>query len=755
MVKYSPSLTQAETNQVNIIAKECGILFDTARLLFYRKIDTVSKAKRYLNPGKNYFYSPFLMTGMLEGVERITKAKLNGEKVLIFGDYDADGICATTVLYRALKDFGITARCMIPERVDGYGLNVERILLENQKEKIDLIITVDCGVSDKEKVDILKQSGIDLLITDHHEVPSILPNCTVINPKKNGETYPFSALCGAGVAYKLASALIGETADKYLDLVALATIADSMELRDENRDIVREGLKIFNSKELRLPFMFLLQDNKKPITAQTLAYTIAPRINAGGRMGDALTALLLLLEDSPEKIAEIAEKLSVYNTLRQEGCDKIFTQAVQIIQNEKLYKDRVILVQNKDWQTGFLGIVAVWIVEKYNRPAIVFSNQDGYLKGSARSVDGVNIYDAINASKELTLTFGGHSQAAGVSIEEKNFTALRENLCAFVEKNYGNAEPEKEIHAEWNITKPVLVKFAKEINLLEPFGVSNPKPYFTVDACSALVKPLKIGSPHYAFITKNLEILHFNGKDDLLKLLYPVNKKLLVELNYSEFRGRESVKGFLKQIECDYASFANLDEYVFRNELEKIKSFSSEKAINIVEKQIKKGYGTIYVVSDLNNMPLDVSGLKTFYFDVPLKNSTNCIVVSPINIPTEYENVVYIDQNFSLDGEYKGQKRNTKIDKISLDREVFAKVFSLINEKQNTLFTDSVKLYYDLKRENKTQNISVEQFIFCMQVFMELNFFYEANGVLVKNTFAKAPLTNSKIYSRIQKIKSN
>ena len=233
---YGRKLTEQEEILCQQIAFECNILKDTARLLLYRNIDSVEKAKAFLSPGKRGFNNPFLLSDMEDAVNRIYKAKNCLENVLIFGDYDADGICATAVLYNCLQKMGIKVSAVIPEREEGYGLNTEKIRVLNDLEKIDLLITVDCGISDGEKIEEIKAFGIDVIVTDHHETPPILPDCIKINPKIPGQRYPFTGLCGAGVAYKLAKALIGDEADEFLDFTALATVADSMELIDENRD---------------------------------------------------------------------------------------------------------------------------------------------------------------------------------------------------------------------------------------------------------------------------------------------------------------------------------------------------------------------------------------------------------------------------------------------------------------------------------------------------------------------------------------
>ena len=337
-IVYNKQLNSSEEQTVRTIAHECGILYDTARLLFYRNIDTVEKAKLFLSPSKSHFHDPFLLSGMNDAVNRLYLAKQRGENVLIFGDYDADGVCATTVLHLALKDFGIDARYTLPERDDGYGLNISIIEKLRAEKDVDLIVTVDCGISDYEKIEQLKSTGIEVIVTDHHQPPEIIPNCVCINPKIVGQAYPFSELCGAGVAYKLAYALIGDRADKYLDFVATATVADSMDLVGENRDIVAEGLKLFEEPYIRPCFKQLLGDNSKQISATTLAFGIAPRINAGGRMGDAKCSLKLFTTDDQNEIYDLVVKLNEYNVARQQGCDDIYREA-----KEKILKSILII----------------------------------------------------------------------------------------------------------------------------------------------------------------------------------------------------------------------------------------------------------------------------------------------------------------------------------------------------------------------------------------------------------------------------
>ena len=575
-IAYPKILQDSETETIKEIASGCGILTETARLLYDRGVKDTYAAKRFLNPDKSHFLDPFLLNGMQAAAKRIQKAADNAERVLIFGDYDADGICAAAILGGSLKELGINPIITVPEREEGYGLNIEKIERINSESKIDLIITVDCGISDAEKVKELKSRGIDIIITDHHEPPEILPDCVCINPKIKGQAYGFDGLCGGGVAYKLAVALIGEKANAFLDFAALATVADSMDLISENRDIVAEGLKLINSSP-RQAFKIFLGDGAKTVSAQTLAYAIAPRVNAGGRMGDAATALKLFLSQDENEIFDLAVKLNVYNATRQELCEAALQDAEKIIADTGVSSDRIILVKG-EWNVGILGIVAAKLTEVEGKPVIVFAKSGAGYKGSARSVEGINIYDAICAVKEYLIAFGGHSQAAGLSVSEENFQPLRRAINLYAEKAFFGAEKEKEIAVDMVAESEISLRLAEEIERLEPFGVANRRPLFATTVNKTVMTPLKESSPHYSFTTKAVEMLDFNGVNDVPVLAYPVPKTLVFELNISTFRGKRSIKGFLRNIVCDFESVAdglNLDRTKFESAYSKTLAFEN------------------------------------------------------------------------------------------------------------------------------------------------------------------------------------
>ena len=754
-ITYGSTLSNTDTKVISNIANECGILFDTARLLFYRNIDTVEKAKRFLNPSKSNFNDPFLFRDMQKAVDRIALAKALNQNVLVFGDYDADGICATTILHKCLKDYGIQSFITVPEREDGYGLNLESIKALMGDNKLDLLITVDCGISDKQAVYNLKQNGIDVIVTDHHEPPEELPECIIINPKVTGEKYPFNGLCGAGVAYKLGRALIGEKADKYLDFVAVATTADSMQLTDENRDLVVEGMKLLEPNQIRLPFKQLIGDNNKQVNTYTLVYQLAPRINAGGRMGDANSALKLFTTSNQQEIYDLAVKLNTYNMMRQTESERVFKEAKEIILSNGDIDNSIICVKGSGWSAGVIGIVSAKLVEHFGRPVIVFAEQDGKYKGSARSIDGVNIHKLISSQSQLLLTFGGHSQAAGLSIEQDKFVEFYNGLQQKMQELYGTISFEKTFYSDWDIEKPLSIQFAKQINALEPFGIGNKKPVFSTTVGQTYCQPTTNGI-HYNFDTPCLPMINFNGEKDLQILSLPINKKVLFEVNYSIFRGKESVKGFVKNIDFASQDYSSLELYLFRNELLKIREKAQENLspIPYSEDLIKKGFGTIYALSDYSNLSnYDTKDLPIYPFKPSLNSGENCIVISLSNVTEEYDNVVYLDNPLATVD--FGVRTKTVLDlsgydfveMLDCDRTFFEQVFAYLSARCGKPFTNSVE-----ECEQEDFDFENYSFIFATEVFFELGFFTVEKGYLKRNYGVKNALTNSLLYSKILNI---
>ncbi len=756
---YGKTLNEQETQSVLSISKECDILFDTARLLFCRGIKTPEQAKRFLSPGKQYFHNPFLLSAMQEATERIKKAKEQGENILIFGDYDADGVCATTVLYNCLLEYGVFPEIYVPEREEGYGINLQTVERLSQHNKIDLLITVDCGISDSDKIDQLKKLGVDVIVTDHHEPPEVLPNSVIIDPKIKGQEYPFDGLCGAGVAYKLGFALIGEKADKYLDFVALATVADSMDLVGENRDLVVEGLKILNdSKTLRSSFKNLTSSSSKQITSQTLAYVVAPRINAGGRMGDANCALKLFTTKNENDIFDLSVKLTEYNVERQAMCESIYKQAKQIITERHLEENWVITVADENWKAGFVGIVAAKLVEDYGRPVIVFAGHDGYFKGSARSIDGINIYDAISSAKDILIAYGGHSQAAGVAVSKENFESLSKHLNEYVRPLMKEVNAEKAVYAEWEENKPITLRFAREVELMEPFGVGNRRPVFatTVDKIQSL--PLKLGSPHYSFNSKTIEILDFNGEKNVWLLSLPINKKIVFELNLSTYKNRQSMKGYLRTVIPEYGEFTQLKYHIFYNELKKLLVEQTDVEY-IGYEEVEKHFDnrTLFSISEPSNLKyypfLKDAQISAF---TPDKKSGLEIVVSLNETEQRRAKVIYLDRPLAV--KTCGEKTLVVkdfcsykfIEKLSTNRQDVIEIYQKLRNLNAKPFTNTVSFV-----ENYFHEDEFYQAIFVTEIFLELGIFKIINNVLYFDTKVQNALTNSILYSKINTLKDS
>ena len=441
--------------------------------------------------GEEDLSDPFLLTDMQKACERIWQAIDNGETIVVFGDYDVDGVTATALLYQHLKGMGATVKCMLPSREgDGYGLS--RNAIQSIRDKgYQLIVTVDNGISAVEEAEFAAELGIDLIITDHHLPPETLPKAVaVVDPRRLDDTSPFKGLCGAGVAFKLCAALDGcppeEMLDYCGDLAAVGTVADVMPLTGENRTLVKSGLRQLQNTD-RPGLEALLEEvglAGRPITAENISYAIAPRINAAGRMDSAVTALQLVLCEDPDRAEELAHKLNEINVKRQETELEIFKAAQVLLEQEpERLEDRVMLLWGRDWHPGVIGIVASRLVERTGRPVIVVTvDEHGECKGSGRSVPGFNLHACIGSCADLLIRYGGHAMAAGLSVREENLPELRRRLNEWAARecpvlHTAPLECDLPIHLD-----RVTVDSVRRIDALAPFGAENPTPVFLLQS---------------------------------------------------------------------------------------------------------------------------------------------------------------------------------------------------------------------------------------------------------------------------------
>lgn len=489
MLKKKWILKEFDKARVVEISKNFNISPLTAIILYNRGIREDGQIKDFLARDLSGMHDPFLMKDMDKAVERILLAKKNNEKITIYGDYDVDGITSIAILYKYLKNMGLEVGFYVPDRmVEGYGVNRDAL----DKIKADgtaVIITVDTGITAIEEADYAKSIGIDFIITDHHECKESIPDVyAAIDPKRKDCEYPFKSLAGVGVVFKLIQALdssepIENLMDEYADLMCLGTVADISPLIDENRVIVTEGLKRFKTtKNIGLKALIDVSTNGKAITTSTIGYTIAPRINASGRLGCASTSVELFLTEDEEEAAKLADSLCHENTLRQQTEQKMFKEALEYIeQHPGIKDDDILVIPHENWHHGIVGIVSSKITEKYYKPSILFAVDGDSAKGSGRSIAGFNLFGALENCSGLLEKFGGHELAAGLTIKAENIEDFRKKINEYAKGRIEDMTLVPTISLDAQIKVPyITIDTVHDINKLQPFGVNNPTPSFSV-----------------------------------------------------------------------------------------------------------------------------------------------------------------------------------------------------------------------------------------------------------------------------------
>jgi len=465
------------------IARSCQISPLVARLLVIRGIDTPERAHSFLRASAEQFRDPFLLDGMSESVARIRAAIAQEEPICIYGDYDADGVSSTALMVHTMRRLGAKFDYYIPNRFkEGYGLN-KAALSHLQEQGYKLIVTVDTGISAVEQVEHAKQIGLDVIVTDHHEPPSVIPDAyAVINPKKPGCPYPFEMLAGVGVAFKLAHALLGEAPLDLLEFAAIGTIADLVPLVDENRVLASLGLRRLNhTRHVGLQALIRVCGlAEAELSAGHVGFAIGPRINASGRLETAEAAVRLLISDDPDEADEHARTLDELNRERQELVQQMTEEAVAMVQAEfPLEENKVLVVAKEGWNVGVVGIVASRLVEQFYRPAIVLGidPDTGMAKGSARSITGFDMYEALTACKELLPHYGGHTMAAGMTLPAEHLPELRNRLNRLAGEWLSEEDfiplTRVDLAVDLEEIEPGLVD---ELEALAPFGMGNPTP---------------------------------------------------------------------------------------------------------------------------------------------------------------------------------------------------------------------------------------------------------------------------------------
>ena len=571
----SKSVLTEDSTEAAELSRALGVTPLTALLLLNRGCNDPEGASRFLDAAGGELYDPFMMNDMDKAAKRVLAAASRREKIMIYGDYDVDGVTSVSILHKYLSGIGCDVSYYIPSReTEGYGVNKEAIGSFG-KSGVTLIITVDTGITAGEEAEYAGSLGIDMVITDHHECREELPEAVaVVNPKRPDSSYPFAGLAGVGVAFKLICAceierrpgedrelIVSGLSSRFLDLVAIGTIADVMPLIDENRILVRRGLELIKNS-ISPALAGLLEESgskaydresgKCSITSSTVSFTLAPRINAAGRMERADVAVELFLSDDPAKISYYARKLCEANASRQEEENKIVASVVQRM--GKPDKDqKTIILSDDSWSSGIIGIVASRITDRFGTLSILVSFDGDTGKGSGRSVEGINLVEALSECSDLLIKYGGHSLAAGLSIERSRFEEFCKRMNDVVERMSGGELPAPVIEYETEI-KPndITLDQIRELDRLEPFGISNPAPLFRMnDVRVADIIELKGGKHTKLTVEKNglrFTALMFGTPRAALDLISGDKIDMLFSISENEFRGNVSIQLIVKTI---------------------------------------------------------------------------------------------------------------------------------------------------------------------------------------------------------------
>lgn len=548
--------------KVNKIINEYKINKILAKVLINKEIDSKEELEKFLNPTRNDFHNPFLLPDMEIAVNRILKAIQNNEKIIIYGDYDADGITSVTVLKKYLEERGMKVGTYIPNRIsEGYGLNIEAIK-NIYEQDFKLMITVDCGISGIEEIDYANSLGLEVIVTDHHEPADILPKAlAVVDAKRKDNNYPFNQLAGVGVVFKLIQAISKKLGLeekeylKYLDIVCIGTISDIVPLTDENRVIAKLGLLLLGqTRNTGLKALINLTGFNN-INSTTISFGVAPRINACGRMGNEKLALELFLSDDYNKAKKLALELNNYNLKRQAIEKQIYEEAVKKIEQEGK-KNSCIVIGSEGWSHGIIGIVASKVTEKYYKPSILICFEDNIGKGSGRSIPGFDLHEALMKCGDSLEKYGGHAMAVGVTIKEDNFCKFKKSLEEYSKKiNIDNLIPIIKADSELML-KDVSIDSVKSLQLLEPFGEANQEPLF-------LIRNLKINSIRTLSEGKHLKLslkenkyiidaIGFNMGELSGEYLIDDKVDVIGSLNINSFNGNENVQIILKDMRKTY-----------------------------------------------------------------------------------------------------------------------------------------------------------------------------------------------------------
>ena len=729
-LKYNWNYPQYDETFLNDL-KEYNISENIAKILDSRGINKIEEVKKYFSDDYEEGYDPFLMHDMKRAVERINNAIENEEKILVYGDYDADGITSTVLLVETLVSLGADVSSYIPNRLEeGYGPNKDAFS-KIIKSGISLIITVDNGIAGVDEVELANSLGCDVIITDHHKIQDKIPKAyAVIHPEHPEGQYPFGKLAGVGVAFKLAHALLEIYPDFLLDLVAIGTVADMVSLTDENRIFVKQGIELLNEDpRIGIKMLLELSNITTNIDEQTIGFYIAPKLNSIGRMDSAKVGLSFLMAEDISVAKSLAEQIEEYNVQRKEVTENIVKDVIETIEKNDIKNKSVIMVSG-DYHEGVLGIVASNIVEKYQRPVLIMNNKEGILKGSARSVFDFNIYTAINKIGDKFIAYGGHTLAAGFSFDEQNFKEIEKALCnEFDEyKNNNELKSTKNIDIVSSLEE-VSYQFLNSLEVLKPFGMDFEKPNILLENAKVIEKVYFGADKQYLRLTiadevGNLECISF--KDNMIFKDINVNDTidLLCTLDKNYFNGRTKLQAYIIDMQVKEFLFEDLR---YTNFDETTISIDSLK----LSKDIDNKQSNYYCYKDLDNINAEYSNI--YLLDIPhsLEDINKILELKP-------KKIYLICNDKQIMSEFY------KIDKSRL-----VKLFNIVLNAPNKQVNITQQLDYLLS----LLKTNINSLKIMIQIFQELNLVKVENNIIILNpNYETVDLRKSTMYVKMENI---
>ena len=713
--KYIWKLTESDLpDEFLKLSKKYKLDTLAAQILWQRGIRAEEEIQAYLNPDLQQLHDPFLLHDMEKATQRILTAIENGQNILIYGDYDADGMTASSVMKSALDELGAEVQVYLPNRfTDGYGPNLDVYKYFIQNEDIDLIITVDNGVAGHEAIAYAQSQNVDVIVTDHHSMPEELPKAfAIVHPEHPESNYPFKYLAGVGVAFKVATALLDYIPSDMLDLVAIGTIADMVSLTDENRILVSHGLKVLANTERAglMELMRLSGTDFEKVNEETVGFQIAPRLNALGRLDDPNPAIELLTGWDEEVAAEIAQMIDEKNSERKVIVENIYNQALTMMTDEP-----VEVLYHSDWHKGVLGIVAGRLLEQFHKPIIMLAEEEGILRGSARSIENFNIFEALNGHRELFIAFGGHKQAAGMTFALENVEAIKQVMLEFIQENDIDMSEKSSLEVQGSLQfDQISLETIRSLEKLSPYGMDNPK-------------------PHFLLTDYQVEQARSMGKDNShLKLKLVQNGQALDAVYFGH--GSESLE--FEQSDTELVGTLSSNTW---NGTTTVQLMVADARVNGVE------------LLDIRSRQVELPKNTIRFVHNEVKNGTIEEVLIIEEAPTDKDALSALtelihEQDFELIYFKNTIKKNYYLTGAGT-REQFARFYKAIY--QYPEFDIRFKLK-DLANYLKIPDILMVKMI---QIFEELNFVTIDNGMMSVNKAAeKRDISESNIYQELQEI---